>query len=166
MNLTFEYGLVPIINKPTKRTLATKNTATAIDHIITNSLLHNTMNTGIIKHDVSDHFPIFLVAETENRITPEIKVRITKRLINNKTKKNFKNALQKITWEDVISYKQTESAYKAFLSKSTFLCDNVSEKFVVTAKSKTLKILRITKLIVKSPKTIQRLYDKFLKSIL
>ena len=107
-----------------------------------------------------------MVAETENRITPEIKVRITKRLINNKTKKNFKNALQKITWKDVISYKQTDSAYKAFLSKSTFLYDNVSEKFVVTEKSKTLKILRITKLIVKSPKAIERLYDKFLKSIL
>ena len=166
LNLTFQYGLVPIINKPTKPTRATKNTATAIDHIITNSLLHSTMNTGIIKHDVSDHFPIFLVAETENRITPEIKVKITKRLINNKTKKNFKNALQKITWEDVISYKQTDSAYKAFLSKSTFLYDNVSEKFVVTEKSKTLKILRITKLIVKSPKAIERLYDKFLKSIL
>ena len=90
LNLTFQYGLVPIINKPTKPTRATKNTATTRDHVITNSLLHSTMNTGIITHDVSDHFPVFLVAETENRITPEIKVRITKRLINNKTKKNFK----------------------------------------------------------------------------
>ena len=35
LNLIFEYGFVPVINKPTR---VTKNTATAIDHIITNSL--------------------------------------------------------------------------------------------------------------------------------
>ena len=42
-----------------------------IDHIITNSLLDRTINTGIIKLDISDHSPIFLIAETEKRITPE-----------------------------------------------------------------------------------------------
>ena len=36
LNLIFEYGFVPVINKPTR---VTKNTATAIDHIITNSLI-------------------------------------------------------------------------------------------------------------------------------
>ena len=144
--------MVPVTNKPTKPTRVIKNTATAIDHIITNSLLYRTINTGIIKLDVSDHFPIFLIAETKKRITPEGKVRITKRLIKNKIKKKFKNTLQKMTWEDVISYKQANSAYK------------VSEKFVVTGKSKTLKNPWITKLIVKSSKTKQRLYDKFLNS--
>ena len=34
LNLTFEYGLVPVIYKPTR---VTKNTATVIDHINTNS---------------------------------------------------------------------------------------------------------------------------------
>ena len=34
LNLTFEYDLVPVIYKPTR---VTKNTATVIDHIITNS---------------------------------------------------------------------------------------------------------------------------------
>ena len=53
LNLTFEYSFVPVINKPTR---VTKNTATAIDHIITNSLLHRTINTGIIKHDISGYF--------------------------------------------------------------------------------------------------------------
>ena len=150
MNLTFEYGLVPVINKPNKPTQVTKNTATALD-------------TGIIKLDVLDHFPLFLIAETENRITPEGKVQITKRLINSKTKKKFKNALQKRTRNDVISSKQTDSAYEAFFNKFTFLYDKVSEKFVVTVKSKTLKNSWITKLIVKSSKTKQRLCDQFLK---
>ena len=44
LNLTFEYGLVLVINKPT---LVRKNTVTAVDYIITNSPLHWTINTGI-----------------------------------------------------------------------------------------------------------------------
>ena len=85
-NLTFEYGSVPVIKKPTR---VTKNTATAIDHIITNSLLHRTINTGILQLVISDHFPIFLIAKTEKKMKPEGEVQITKRLINNKTKEKF-----------------------------------------------------------------------------
>ena len=86
LDWTFEYGLVPVINKPTR---VTKNTATTINHITANSLLQRTMSTGIIKLDISDHFPIFLIAETERRMTPEGKVQITIRLINNKSKEKF-----------------------------------------------------------------------------
>ena len=161
LNLTFEYGFVPVINKPTR---VTKNTAAAIDHVITNSLLHRTINTGIRKLDISDHFPIFLIAKTEKKLTPEGKVQITKRLINNKTKEKFKNALQEMTWDDVINSKQTDSAYEAFLNKFVSIYDKIFEKFPVTVKSKTLKNPWITKGILKSSKTKQRLHDKFLKS--
>ena len=75
-----------------KLTRIKKNTAAAIDH--TNSLLQKTINTGILKLDISDHFPIFLIAKVDKKMTPEGKVQITKRLINNKTKEKFKNALQ------------------------------------------------------------------------
>ena len=73
-----------------------------------------------------------MVAETEKRMTPKGKVQITKRLINNKTKEKFKNAPQEMTWDDVISSKQTDSAYEAFLNKFTPLYDKILEKFVVT----------------------------------
>ena len=56
LNLTFEYGLVPVSGKPSR---VTKNTATDIDHITTNSLLHKAINTGIIKLDILDHLLIF-----------------------------------------------------------------------------------------------------------
>ena len=49
-------------------------------------------------------------------MTTEVKTKTTKRLINNrKTKGKFKNALPEITLDDVISTKQTDSAYEAFL---------------------------------------------------
>ena len=53
-------------------------------------LLHRTINTRILKLDISDHFPIFLIVKTEMKMTPEGKVQITKRLMNNKTKVNLK----------------------------------------------------------------------------
>ena len=62
VNLMFRHGLIPTVNKPTR---VTKNTATAIDHIITNSELKAIINaefkTCIIKTDISDCFPIFFV---------------------------------------------------------------------------------------------------------
>ena len=110
-------------------------------------------------------FRYFFIAETEKGITPKGKVQITKCLTNNKAKEKFKNALQEMTWDDVISSKQTGSAYEAFLNKFTLtLYDKIFEKFTVTVKSETLKNPWITKGILKSSKTKQRLYDKFLKS--
>ena len=98
-------------------------------------------------------FRYFFIAETEKGITPKGKVQITKCLTNNKAKEKFKNALQEMTWDDVISSKQTGSAYEVFLSKFTSLYDKVFEKYVVTVKSKTLKNPWITKGILKSSKT-------------
>ena len=68
LNLITEYGLFPVINKPTR---VTKNTTTAIYHFITHPLLYRTINTGIIKHHISHHFAIFFKAETESQKTYE-----------------------------------------------------------------------------------------------
>ena len=58
VNLMFRHGLIPTINKPT---CVTKDTATEIHHIITNSVINAEFKTGIVKTDISDHFPIFLI---------------------------------------------------------------------------------------------------------
>lgn len=54
--------MIPVINKPT---WVYKETAT--DYIITNSLLHRTIDTGIIRLDILDNFPIFLPVEIGKR---------------------------------------------------------------------------------------------------
>ena len=69
-----------------------------------------------------------------------------------------------MTWDDVINFKQIDSAYKAFLNKFTSLYDKDFEKFVVMVKLKTLKNPWITKGILKSSKTKQMLYNKFFNS--
>ena len=57
LNLIYQNGIIPTINKPTQ---VTRKTATAIDHILTNSFIDIIIKTGIIKFDVLDDFPISL----------------------------------------------------------------------------------------------------------
>ena len=56
----FGHSMMPIINKPTR---VTKMTATTIDHISINSVTTSKFKKGIIKSDISDHVPRFLVAD-------------------------------------------------------------------------------------------------------
>ena len=69
-----------------------------------------------------------------------------------------------MTWDDVISSKQTDFCLRSLPQYIKSLYDKVFGKFVVTVKSKTLKNPWIRKGILKFSKTKQRLYDKFLKS--
>ena len=59
LNIVFENLLIPIVIKPTR---VSKPNATIIDHILTNSFLNTNCSTGIIKIDISDHFPIFSIS--------------------------------------------------------------------------------------------------------
>ena len=59
-NLIFQSGFLPLIPRATRRT---GTTATAIDHIITNVIFESTMHSGIIKANISYHFPIFAILE-------------------------------------------------------------------------------------------------------
>ena len=58
VNLMFRFGMIPTKNKPTR---VTRQTACAIDYIITNSIMHTGFISETIKTDISDHFPIFFV---------------------------------------------------------------------------------------------------------
>ena len=68
----FQYNMIPPINKPTR---VTRNTATAIDHIITNTVISGIQQrSGIIKTDISDHFPIVFALNTCEKSKAEDKV--------------------------------------------------------------------------------------------
>ena len=62
LNLIFHHNLIPTISKPTQ---VTKNTTPAIDHIFKDTNLNNDFKTGIIKNDISNHFPIKIVIKKE-----------------------------------------------------------------------------------------------------
>ena len=56
----FHCGMVPVISKSTR---VTRYTATAIDHMFTNSDINTEIKLAVIKADISDHFPILFVAK-------------------------------------------------------------------------------------------------------
>ena len=58
VGLMFRHGLIPTVKKPTR---VTRDTITAIDHIITNSVINAEFKTGFIKTYISDHFPVFFI---------------------------------------------------------------------------------------------------------
>ena len=66
LDLMYQNGMIPTINKPTT---VTKITGTTIDHIITNSFVENIFKTAIIKSDVSDYFPICIFIPSANLFT-------------------------------------------------------------------------------------------------
>ena len=58
----YQRNLIGTINKPTR---LEKNSATAIDHIITNYVLTCNFKTAILKTDLIDHFPIVVALKND-----------------------------------------------------------------------------------------------------
>ena len=61
-NLMYRYNIISTINKPTR---VGKDSATAIDHIIANCIVHCQFKTVILKTDVTDHFLIAMALRTD-----------------------------------------------------------------------------------------------------
>ena len=79
-NNIFEKGVIPIINRPTR---VTDHSATLIDNIIKTEFLNESLKKGIIKTDVSDHFPIFF------------SLNISSKKFTEKNKKKKKNLIRR-----------------------------------------------------------------------
>ena len=60
LNIMFGHSMMSTVNKLTR---VTKDIATAIYNIFINSVTTIKFQTGIIKWNISDHFPIFFLAD-------------------------------------------------------------------------------------------------------
>ena len=111
LNIVFQNLLIPMINKPTR---VSKSNATIIDHILTNSFLNTDCSTGIIKIDISDHFPIFLISN--EKISENAKnITIHKRVINEQSILYFKEILHEVDWTHLYTLCNPNQAYNYFL---------------------------------------------------
>ena len=97
----FQYNMIPTINRPTR---VTRNTATAIDHIITNTVISGIQHrSGIIKTDISNHFPIVFALNTCEKSKPEDKAQfIYKRFYGEEQTDLVKHELSQIEWNNII----------------------------------------------------------------
>ena len=106
----FARGFMPCIFKPTR---ITQSTATLIDHIYTNNILHKS-TSGIIITDVADHFGIFHIV-TQKRTQSKITER-TKRAYTDTNISKFKHYLEQTNFEQIFDINCTEKAFDTFMT--------------------------------------------------
>ena len=89
--------MILTINKPTR---VTRNSATAGDHIFTNTVTGGIQHRfRIIKIDISDHFPVLFVLSTSEWSKPENKAKfIYKRIYGEEQVELFKHELINSDW--------------------------------------------------------------------
>ena len=115
-NLAFENGIFPVINRPARPS------ATAIDHILTNTIMDQDLQNSIIKLDISDHFPIFTILNSKiHNQCPKRK--ISTRTINKVSVENFKNVLSSTDLNDVLGKTITTESHDQFIKKLSLIYD-------------------------------------------
>ena len=110
----FSKGMMSVINKPTR---ISKNSVSCIDHIYTNSFINHEILAGIMKTDVSDHFPVFIIDKNIKTTNYPDKIEKEIRAINNINIIKFKNILNKTDWMVVLNTQDPNRAYDVFLKQ-------------------------------------------------
>ena len=160
-DLMYQRNLIPTINKPTR---VGKNSATAIDHIITDYVLTCDFKTAILKADLTDHFPIVIALKNYGPSQQHSNTKHKyKRSYNEENIKAFNQRLFSVTWDEVRNCDDPNEAYKQFFNIFNSTYDIYFPKVFVRLKTKHIQSPWITKGIVKSSKRKQKLYEKFLK---
>ena len=156
----FRNGMISLINKPTR---IAKSTATAIDHIFTNTFYNTSLKTGIITTDVTDHFPIYFANNKININLYSKETTFHKRIINTTNINIFKTQLSEIDCNDVISLKDPNVypnvSYNVFLTKFSEVYNEIFPITEIKIKTKTLLSPWMTAGLIKSSTQKQKLYD-------
>ena len=113
IDLLFSQGFIQTVTRPTR---CSRNTATIIDHCITNST-YLSHESNIITSLISDHFPIFYTLK--NNTKDKHQKFIQSRNFSEDNFKKFKESLKGIDWNFIYSSNDTQEAYNYFLE--TFL---------------------------------------------
>ena len=69
--------------------------------------------TGIVKTDISDHFPVFFITETILNKTKQTNF-VFKRKITDANLKNFNETLINVSWDNVLKLTDPDEAYNEF----------------------------------------------------
>ena len=111
--LSLKMAFFPAINRPTR---ITKTSETAIDHILTNTILEFEVHSGIIKNDKSDHFGTFCVLKTdvERQNNNE---KILRRDIGESNVKKFKELMNTVDWTLITRTLNPNDSYRIFIEK-------------------------------------------------
>ena len=164
VDTVFEYGSIPTINTATR---ITRKSATAIDNIITNSVMSNSLETAVLKIDISDHFPVVLferLAGDQHKCKSKLEdEKIYQRSFNQESMDDFRTNLLEYDWTFLYTFKEAEQSFDYFMRIFFKLFDEAFPKKEVRLKRKSSEPW-ITKGLRKSSKRKQRLYENFLRN--
>ena len=111
VDVLLSLSLIPLINRPTRISNAK---ASLIDNIFTNNVSHDLFLNGILKSDISDHFPVFHICCDQTVCNTKGKL-IQKRLMNAKNQNIFYNSLKGVNWQNVLACNDAQEAYTCFI---------------------------------------------------
>jgi len=109
VDILMSFGFLQLILKPTR---IANNSATLIDHVLTN-VLPNSCQTFILCNPISDHLPILhqigVIKETKKG--PEM---LESRNFSDQNFNAFRTALINYSWNAVLQNQDTQSAFDSF----------------------------------------------------
>jgi len=114
LDTLYSKSFFPLISKPTR---VSENTATLIDNIFCNSFESSSSISGILYTHISDHFPVFTIAEGVRVISE--KSHVNCRNFAQSNINNFVTRLQSQDWNEIYSTKECREAYTLFNEKFT-----------------------------------------------
>ena len=157
MQLMHSYGFVSIINKPTR---INPHSSTQIDNIFSN--VHNNKTIGgILCSEVSDHLPIFLTCECKLSGRKSFDELIYRK----ESKRNIELLKQDLFfegWAEVYSVNDVNTAYKHFSNKLQYYYEKNIPLGKMSNKRNKPRNPWITKGLLKSIQTRNRLYKSHL----
>ena len=155
INLMFSKGIMlSVINRPTR----VCKKSICVDHIYTNSFMKEELLSGIIKADISDHFPVFIVDQNLKTTNYPDNIKKQIRVFNDKTINCFKKKLVETDWSIITQTKDPNLSYDAFLKLYLSIYNTCFPLKNIIIKRKSLLSPWITKGLIKSSKQKQKLY--------
>ena len=110
LDVLYAYNVFPLTSKPTR---VTKNTATLIDHILTNNFDVSTYHKQeMICNDISDRYAIFHISEFKK--AAENENNIVNRNMRHQNVVKVSEELKGIHWENVVNKQNAQEAYSIF----------------------------------------------------
>ena len=157
-DLHVSHGLIPTITRPTR---ITHSTATLIDNIYIKLHNEDLLHSGILTIKLSDHMPVFAFYGKQLRKKPK-PVKIKTREFNEANISRIKEKLERYDWTDLNTL-DANDGYDIFSGKLHSIINKISPEKTITIPSK--KVIRepwVTKGIMKSSHSLDKLYRKSL----
>lgn len=117
--LFFSYNFSPLINLPTR---VSSHSASLLDNILTNIV--STHTSGVVIHDLSDHYPIFSISKDSTfSVTGNIKTFSLQRNFSKLSIEKIKRDLRSISWQPVVTESDVDTSYEQFFRIFSFILD-------------------------------------------